>query len=279
MRNLPSGNVALLFSDIEGSTRLLLDAGDRYVELLDEHRQAMRSAFARHGGAEVDTQGDAFFVAFSRANDAVAAAADAQRSLADGPVRVRIGVHFGQPVVVGEGYVGLDVHRGARICAAAHGGQVLLSGETVTAAGSAEGFRFEDLGEHRIKDLPAAERLFQLAVEGIPSEFPPPRTLERPTNLPAATTALIGRERELAEVHDLLGSADTRLVTLTGPGGVGKTRLAIEVARSAIEPLAKSGVFMVDLATLRDAGEVPAAVARVLSVREETGRSIVETLA
>lgn len=279
MKSLPEGTVALLFSDIEGSTRLLLKAGDQYPELLGKHRQTLRAAFSRHGGAEVDTQGDAFFVAFSRAEDAVAAAADAQRSLADGPVRVRIGVHVGQPVVVGEGYVGLDVHRGARICAAAHGGQVLLSGETVAGARATQGFQFKDLGEHRLKDLPAAERLFQLVVEGIPSEFPPLRTLERPTNLPAAAAPLIGRDRELAELHELLNHTHTRLVTLTGPGGVGKSRLAIELARSTAEPFAKSGIFIIELATVLEAIDVPAAVARALSVREEPGRSIAETLA
>jgi class 3 adenylate cyclase len=178
----------LLFTDIEGSTRLLHDLGERYADVLAEHRRALREAFSRHGGIEVDTQGDAFFVAFARAADAVAAADDAQAALVDGPVSVRMGLHTGDPVVTEEGYVGIDVHRAARVTGAGHGGQVLLSETTAPLLDSSANLR--DLGEHRLKDLSAPQRLYQLGSH----EFPP-RTLFR-TNLPVQATPLVGRERE-----------------------------------------------------------------------------------
>src|SRR5438132_2504226 len=191
MRELPSGTVTLLFTDIEGSTRLLHELGERYADVLAEHRRVLREAFSRHGGIEVDTQGDAFFVAFARASDAVAAAGDAQSALVDRPVSVRIGLHTGEPVVTEEGYVGIDVHRAARIMGAGHGGQVLLS-ETTARLLDSSAAELRDLGEHRLKDLSAPQRLYQL---GGP-EFPPLRTLYR-TNLPVQATPLVGREREL----------------------------------------------------------------------------------
>ena len=156
MRELPRGTVTFLFTDVEGSTRLLHELGDAYAEVLAEHRRALREAFDRHGGVEVDTQGDAFFVAFTRARDALAAAGDAQEALAEGPIRVRMGVHTGEPLVTGEGYVGIDVHRAARIAAVGHGGQVLVSQATRDLAGT-DGLR--DLGDHRLKDLTAPERI------------------------------------------------------------------------------------------------------------------------
>ena len=171
MRKLPSGTVTLLFSDIEGSTRLLQELGERYAQVLAEHHRLLRAAFSRHGGVEVDTQGDAFFVAFARANDAVAAAREAQDALTDGPVRVRMGVHTGEPVVTGEGYVGIDVHRAARIAGAGHGGQVLISDATRRLLDST--IELCDLGDHHLKDLSLPERLYQLGNE----DFPPPRTL------------------------------------------------------------------------------------------------------
>jgi class 3 adenylate cyclase len=173
MRQLPSGTVTLIFTDIEGSTRLLHELGDEYADVLAEHRRVLRKAFSEHGGVEVDTQGDAFFVAFPRAEDAVLAAGRAQEALTSGPVRVRISVHTGEPVVTDEGYVGVDVHRAARIMGAGHGGQVLLSETTRQLLDAAAILR--DLGEHRLKDLSAPQRLYQLG----DGEFPPIRTGRR----------------------------------------------------------------------------------------------------
>jgi predicted ATPase/class 3 adenylate cyclase len=242
MRDLPRGTVTFLFTDIEGSTRLLHELGDDYAEALAEHRRLLREAFERNGGVEVDTQGDAFFVAFSRAQDAVAGAAEAQRSLAGGPVRVRMGLHTGEPQVTGEGYVGLDVHAGARIASAGHGGQVLVSAATRQLIGDAAELR--DLGEHRLKDLSAPQRLYQVG----DGEFPPLKTLYR-TNLPIQQTPLVGRRRELEELCELVGS--NRLLTLTGPGGSGKTRLALQVAADTTEAF-PDGVFWVPLQAVRD---------------------------
>ncbi|MBA2642762.1 MAG: adenylate/guanylate cyclase domain-containing protein, partial [Actinobacteria bacterium] len=249
MRELPSGTVTLLFTDIEGSTRLLHELGERYADVLAEHRRVLRDAFSRHGGHEVDTQGDAFFVAFTRASDAVATAGDAQAALEDGPVRVRIGIHTGEPVVTDEGYVGVDVHRAARIMGAGHGGQVLIS---ETTAGLLDSAGVRDLGEHRLKDLTAPQRLYQLGDE----DFPPLRTLYR-TNLPIQPTPLVGRERELEEAGRLVRSR--RLLTLTGPGGSGKTRLALQLAAEAVEQF-PDGVFWVPLQALRDPALVEPAI-------------------
>ena len=182
---LPTGTVTFLFTDVEGSTRLLQEHGQRYADLLDEHRQILREAFTRHDGVEVDTQGDAFFVAFPSAADAVAAADEARHALEGGPIRVRMGIHTGEPLVTDEGYVGIDVHRAARIAAATHGGQIVLSETTRGLLESDTAVR--DLGEHRLKDLIGAERLYQFG-EG---DFPPLRTLDV-TNLPIAASALVG---------------------------------------------------------------------------------------
>ncbi len=241
-RELPRGTVTLLFTDIEGSTRLLHELGDGYAEVLAEHRRVVREAFSRHDGVEVDTQGDAFFVAFARASDAVAAAGDAQAALARVPVRVRIGIHTGEPIVTDEGYVGIDVHRAARIMGAGHGGQVLLSEATARLLDSAA--ELHELGEHRLKDLSASQRLYQLGHES----FPPPKTLYR-TNLPIQPTPLVGREQELEQAGELLRSH--RLLTLTGPGGSGKTRLALQLAAEAVEQF-PDGVFWVPLQAVRE---------------------------
>ncbi len=261
MRQLPSGTVTLLFTDIEGSTRLLHDLGERYADVLAEHRRALREAFSRHGGVEVDTQGDAFFVAFARAADAVAAAHDAQAALVGGPVSLRMGLHTGEPVVTADGYLGLDVHRAARVMGAGHGGQVLLSETTARLLDSSASLR--DLGEHRLKDLSAPQRLYQLGSH----EFPPLRTLYR-TTLPIQATPLVGRERELEEAGKLIRSQ--RLLTLTGPGGSGKTRLGLQLAAEAIEQF-PDGVFWVPLQALRD----PALVERAIgaSVGADEGLS------
>jgi len=258
---LPTGTVTLLFTDIEGSTRLLHELGEQYADVLAEHRRTLRDAFGRHGGVEVDTEGDAFFVAFQRASDGLAAATEAQRALRDGPVRVRIGIHTGEPAVTEEGYVGIDVHRAARVMAAAHGGQVLVSEPTGDLVG--KHFELRDLGEHRLKDLESPERLYQVG-EG---EFPPVKSLYRAT-LPVPATPFLGRHRELAEVVGLLERGDVRLLTLTGPGGTGKTRLAIEAA-AAVAGRYPDGVFWVALAPLRDAAFVVPAVAQAVGAADD----------
>ena len=241
MRELPTGTVTFLFTDIEGSTRLLDELGDAYADALAEHRGLLREAFAAHGGIEVDTQGDAFFVAFARASDALAAAAQAQQAL-DGPIKVRMGLHTGEPLVTDEGYVGIDVHRAARIAASGHGGQVLVSQTTHNLAG--DGLR--DLGEHRLKDLSAPERIYQLG----DGDYPPLKTLYQ-TNLPVPATPFLGREDELATVGELLADPDRRLLTLIGAGGSGKTRLALQAAGAAADGY-PGGVWWVPLAPVSD---------------------------
>ena len=200
MRELPSGTVTLLFTDIEGSTRLLHELGDQYADALAEHRRILRETFSAHGGAEVDTQGDAFFVAFPTAPEAVRAAAQAVKELSSGPIQVRIGIHTGTPHVGEEGYVGVDVVRAARIAAAGHGGQVLVSASTAALLDSVE---LRDIGEHRLKDLTQPQRLYQLVIPELETEFPALKTLENsPTNLPTQPTPLIGREEELAQTAE-----------------------------------------------------------------------------
>ena len=223
----PSGTVTLVFTDIEGSTRLLAELGEvRYLGALSEHREVVRRAFGRHGGYEVSTQGDSFFYAFESPTGAARAVGEAIAELEGGPIAVRMGVHTGEPGLDGLDYVGLDVHTAARIMAAGHGGQVLLSQSTHDLLD--ESFTLADLGEHRLKDLSEPWRLFQLGAGG----FPPLKTLNN-TNLPVPASSFVGRERELADVASLLRDGDARLVTLTGPGGSGKTRLAIEAASRA----------------------------------------------
>jgi len=254
--DLPSGTVTFLFTDVEGSTKLLHELGaNEYAQALAEHRRILRAAFATHGGVEVDTQGDAFFVAFPTASGALSAAAELTGALAGGPIRVRVGVHTGTPFLAEEGYVGVDVHRAARIAAAGHGAQVLVSAST---AALVDGVELRDLGEHRFKDLAAAERVFQLGQ----SDFPPLKTLFQ-TNLPVPATPFLGRERELAEIAALLEEGSTRLVTLTGPGGSGKTRLGLQAAGAAADGYPQ-GVWWVPLAAVGDPGSVLDAVGRAL---------------
>lgn len=257
--DLPTGTVTFLFTDVEGSTKLLHEHGDAYADLLAAHREVVRNALSRHSGVEVDTQGDAFFAAFSRASDALAAAEEIRRGLGDGPIRVRIGVHTGEPLVTREGYVGLDVHRAARIAAAAHGGQVVLSSATRELVGADRQLR--DLGAHRLKDLIEAERLFQLG-EG---QFPALRTLDA-TNLPVAGSPLVGRERETNDVLEML--RDRRLVTITGPGGTGKTRLALQVAAELVGTFS-DGVFWVALGSLADPGLVSSEIAQTIGAPDD----------
>jgi predicted ATPase/class 3 adenylate cyclase len=257
---LPTGTVTFLFTDVEGSTRLLQEHGQRYADLLDEHRKILREAFTRHVGVEVDTQGDAFFVAFPSAADAVAAADEARHALEGGPIRVRMGIHTGEPLVTDEGYVGIDVHRAARIAAATHGGQIVLSETTRGLLESNTAVR--NLGEHRLKDLIEAERLYQFG-EG---DFPPLRTLDA-TNLPIAASALVGREREVGELVEQLSNG-ARLLTVTGPGGTGKTRLALQVAAELVGTL-RDGVFWVPLAGLSDPELVSPEVANAIGARDD----------
>ena len=282
MVEAPSGTLTLLFSDIEGSTKLLQRTGGLYADLLDEHRRLLRAAFDTHKGYEVDAEGDAFFVAFGSANDAVAAAAEAQQALAqhdwpkESEVRVRMGVHTGEPRLIDGRYVGLDVHRAARVMASGHGGQVVLSQTTRDLLDNR--FSLRDLGEHRLKDLSQPQRLYQLQIDGLPQEFPALKTLEnRPTNLPVQPTALIGREREVEDVELLLRRDDVQLVTLTGPGGTGKTRLALQVAAELIEEFA-SGVYFVTLAPISDQALVVPTIAQTLGIREQGGEPLQETL-
>jgi predicted ATPase len=256
MRRLPGGTVTFLFTDIEGSTSLLHELGpEAYAEALVEHRSVLRAAFARHGGVEVDTQGDAFFVAFPLAASAVAAAVEARDALT-GPIRVRMGLHTGTPHVAGDGYVGEDVHLGARIAAVAHGGQVLLSQAT---RGLVDGDAL-DLGEHRLKDFAEAIWIYQLGSE----RFPPLKTISN-TNLPRPASSFVGRENERSQVVSLLREG-ARLVTLTGPGGSGKTRLALEAAAELV-PEFGNGVFWVGLAALRDPALVGATIGQTLGAR------------
>jgi len=274
LTDLPTGTLTFLFTDIEGSTRLLQRLGARYPDVLEEHNRVMRVALADHGGHEVATHGDSFFVVFGAASDAVGAVSQAQRSLAthewpaDATVNVRMGLHTGEAGVVEGTYVGLDVHRAARIGAAASGGQVLLSRACteLVEASLPDGVAIRDMGDHRLKDLSRPERLHQLVIDGLRSDFPPIRSAD-PTldNLPVQLTSFIGRERELTEVADLLISA--RLLTLLGPGGTGKTRLAAEVA-GRIGGRFPDGVRFVPLAAVTDPALVPSAVGQALEILE-----------
>jgi len=277
---LPTGTVTFLFTDIEGSTQLLSRLGDRYPAVLERHGEVLRSAITANGGTVVNTEGDAFFVVFPSSADAVAAAVQAQRSLArvswpDGvDLRVRMGLHTGEGRLGGDDYVGLDVHRAARIAAIGHGGQLLASDATraLTAHALPEGVTLTDLGEHQLRDIPAPERIWQLEVDGLPREFPALRSLgARPNNLPRAGTPFIGRERELAEIGKLL--AERRLLTLSGPGGSGKTRLAIVVAQRQLPNFA-DGAFFVALENAPDRAAIVAAIASSLGIREKPDRDL-----
>jgi predicted ATPase/class 3 adenylate cyclase len=265
-RDLPSGTVTFLFTDVEGSTRLLHELGaEEYAGALAEHRRVIREACARHKGIEVDTQGDAFFLAFPTAPGALAAAGEMTNALASGRVQVRIGLHTGTPLLTEEGYVGDDVHLAARVAASGHGGQVVLSAAT---AGLVQA-ELTDLGEHRLKDIAHAVPVYQLG----DGSFPPLKTISN-TNLPRPASSFIGREAELADVVGRIESG-TRLLTLTGPGGSGKTRLALEAAATLV-PDYKAGVFWVGLAALRDPSLVTETIAQTLGSKNGLAEHIGE---
>ncbi|HYL82431.1 MAG TPA: tetratricopeptide repeat protein, partial [Candidatus Acidoferrum sp.] len=284
--NPPAGTVTFLFSDIEGSTRLLQRLGEQYADVLMEHHQILRRAFTDQGGREIDVAGDGFFVAFERARDAVAAAVAGQRGLAQHPwpegeaVRVRMGLHTGEPTMSAGDYIGLDVHRAARIGAVGHGGQILLSQATCELVQHTlpEGLGLRDLGRHRLKDLQHPEHLFQLIVPDLPSDFPPLRTQTGvPNNLPAQPNELIGRDEAVEAVRQLLLRGPLRAVTLTGPGGTGKTRLGLQVAAGLTDEF-PDGVYFVPLAVISDPRLLPSSIAAALGVREIPARPVLESL-
>jgi predicted ATPase len=266
-QGLPTGTVTLLFTDVEGSTKLLRELGaEAYATALAGHRRIVREACAAEGGVEVDTQGDAFFFVFDSASGAVDAARAMTGMLADGPVQLRIGLHTGTPLTTEQGYVGDDVHLAARIAASGHGGQVVLSQATRALL---DGDSLTDLGEHRLKDIEGAVAIFQLGT----ASFPPLKTISN-TNLPRPVSSFVGRRAELADVLSLIEDG-SRLVTLTGPGGSGKTRLAVEAATTLV-PSYKAGVFWVGLAALRDASLVSQTIAQTLGSRNGLAEHIGE---
>jgi predicted ATPase/class 3 adenylate cyclase len=281
---LPTRTVTFLFTDIEGSTLLLRQLGNLYAEVLRDHGQILRAALEREGGAEIGTEGDSFFAVFDSPAAAIRAVIEVQRALAShswpqgAAVRVRMGLHTGEGTRVDGGYLGIDVHRAARIGDAGHGGQVVLSGATAALIQHSlpDGAELVDLGEHRLKDLPHPERLFQLTIDGLPPEFPPLRSLDaRPNNLPAQMSSFIGRDEVIREVDAALEG--TRLLTLTGPGGIGKTRLALEVAYRQL-PAFLDGVWFVDLSAVTDPSVVPTEIAIAIEAIRDPGASVFECL-
>ncbi len=275
-KELPDGTITLLFIDMAESTRLLQQLGDRYADVLTDYRQVVRTTIRHWHGHEVDTQGDAFFVVFTRAIDAATAAVAIQRALIayhwleNITVLARIGLHTGEPQLSSEGYIGLDVHHTARIMNAGHPGQILLSQTThdLVQHSLPQDMFLRDLGEHRLKNLRLQSHLFQLSSADLPADFPPLKTLDmRPNNLPVQPTPFMGREKEVATLTNLLHRPEIRLLTLTGPGGVGKTRLALQVATELTE-LFPDGIFMVPLAALDNPERVVPAIAQTLSIGE-----------
>ncbi|HUP83578.1 MAG TPA: adenylate/guanylate cyclase domain-containing protein [Candidatus Limnocylindria bacterium] len=284
MASLPTGTVTFLFTDIEGSTRLATELAERWPPILARHHALMREAISAHEGVEVMTEGDAFFVVFRAPVAGVSAAADAQRLLekeswpAGGEVHVRMGMHTGEAVLGGDNYVGLDVHRAARIASAGHGGQALISETTRVLVDRAlpEGVDLKDLGSHRLKDLPTPEHIYQLVIGGLQADFSPLRSLDaRPNNLPMPVTTFVGRERQIEEIKSRL--AVSRLLTLTGPGGTGKTRLSIRVAEDLLDEY-RDGCWFVPLDALREADLVPSTIASALGVRVPGDRPAIDAL-
>jgi predicted ATPase/class 3 adenylate cyclase len=285
MADFPTGTVSFLFTDIEGSTRLLQQLGEAYRVLLDEHHRILRGAIEQAGGVRVSTNGDGVFGVFASPRDAVTAAASAQLALArqswpsEVEVRVRMGIHTGEGVIGADGYLGLDVHRAARIASVANGGQVVVSDATrsLVQQGLSGDLGLLDLGLHRLKDLTDAEHIYQLLITGLPTEFPPLRSLDAVrNNLPMQLTSFVGRGAELADLDKLLRVS--RLVTLTGVGGTGKTRLAYQLAADASHEF-PDGVWVAELASLTDPDLVANALATEMGLHPQPGESIRKTLA
>ena len=281
---LPEGTLTFLFTDIEGSTRLIDYLGSAvWADCLAAHHGLIRAAVAEHDGLEVNTDGDAFFVVFTDASAALAAALDAQESLAAhpwperAPLRVRMGIHTGEARLGGDNYVGIAVHQAARICAAGHGGEVLCSAATATAVSASDAHvTLRPLGRHRLPDLSSPIDLLQVCPQGVITDFPPPRSLERLAHtLPCQPSTFVGRALELGQLHALLDR--TRLLTITGPGGCGKTRLGYEVAARRVDDYA-DGLWVAELAAISDSALVPSAVLGGLGLREEVGRQPIETI-
>jgi predicted ATPase/class 3 adenylate cyclase len=287
MPDLPPGTVTFLFTDIEGSARLWEQHPQAMQTALARHDALLSTVVALHSGVVVKSrgEGDSLFAVFARATDASAAALTAQRALADEPwplpvpLRVRMAVYTGEAELRQGDYYGPAVNRCARLRAIAHGGQVLVSRTTYDLVRDAlpDNATLRDLGEHRLRDLARPEQVFQLAAPDLPSDFPPLRSLDvRPHNLPIQPTALIGRAREVAEITRLL-RGEARLVTLTGPGGTGKTRLALQVAAELLDDF-PDGVWFVNLAPISDPSLVVSTIAQTLGVRETDGRPLIESL-
>lgn len=281
---LPEGDVSLLFTDIQGSTKMLGRLQDLYGQVLALHHTILRRAFADHGGHEVDTQGDSFLAAFKKPGEAVAAAVQAQRDLLeqewpnDEQVLVRMGIHTGRPLVIDDHYVGMDLHFAARLMGAAHGAQIVVSRSTcdgVDATGS--DVSFKDLGRHRFKDIENAEQVLQVLAPRLPEVFPPLKSARPPTNIPSHAGELIGRTEELKEVRMILEREGTRILTLTGPGGTGKTRLAVASAIETSE-LFVDGAFFADLTSAREAHQVLVTIAESMQLPLDDGRPAVDQL-
>jgi predicted ATPase/class 3 adenylate cyclase len=283
---LPTGTVTFLFTDIEGSTRHAQALGDAWPAVLDRHGQLLGEAVAAEGGVVFGTEGDAVFAVFATAPRAVAAAVAAQRALAAepwpadaGPIRVRMGLHSGEGTTSGDDYVGIDLHRVARIANAGHGGQVLVSASArmLTEASLPDGVTLRDLGEFHLKDLSRPERVAMLVIDGLPDEFPPLRTLDAvPNNLPMQLTTFLGRKRELEEAATLLDGA--RLLTLTGPGGTGKTRLSLQLAADATERF-RDGVYFVPLGPIGQPALVLPTIAQAMGIPDAGGEGLLDRLA
>ncbi len=280
----PTGTVTFLFTDVEGSTRLLHELGEHYSDTLDAHSKIIASRVGAAGGLVVNTEGDAFFCVFSNAVDGVTAAVDIQRDLFDyvwptrGEFRVRIGIHTGEGTLGARDYVGVDVHRAARISAAGHGGQILVSAETFALVGRrlSGGVSMRDLGEHRLKDLPQAEHLYQIMISGLDDDFPALKSeSKRPHNLPVTLNTFVGRSQELLKISERF--SDSRLITLAGPGGTGKTRLAIEVGSRALDRFT-DGVWIAQFASVSDSEGVQHSLAAALRLRERPPTALVDII-
>lgn len=277
MNPVASGTLTLVFTDVEGSTRLLEQSGSHYDEILETHRSVLRKAFQSFGGSEIETEGDSFFVVFTRAFDAVKAAVQVQLELEKiewpvAPVRVRIGIHTGDVDAGPSGFIGLAVHQAQRVCSAAHGGQILISGATkqVVEHSLSSEISLKDLGSHRLRDLGLPLQLFQVVSPGLPEDMPPPRTLESLRhNLPVQLTSFVGREQELLELRQIVRT--DRHVTVCGPGGVGKTRMALQVAAEQTQDF-PDGLWWVDLSSTSDPNLLTSMIARALDVRDDASK-------